>query len=75
MKCRGYGESDKPPNRSDYELPALKKDIVELVSWKTGLSTNCNYVLLCVHCMSRFDDALTYNFVRGYMYMVTCISC
>ena len=31
IDMRGYGETDRPPNRSDYTLDLLTKDIAELI--------------------------------------------
>ena len=31
IDMRGYGETDRPPNKSDYSLDLLTQDIVELV--------------------------------------------
>lgn len=28
---RGYGDTDKPPNKSDYRISALVQDIAELI--------------------------------------------
>ena len=33
---RGYGETEKPPNKSDYTIDKLKEDVKELV-WMEGL--------------------------------------
>ena len=35
--CRGYGETEKPPLTSDYQIQKLAQDIAELVSFYTDL--------------------------------------
>ena len=49
--CRGYGDSEKPPNKGDYNLSALKQDIVELVS-RHGTKPVCQtLVTACLHVL------------------------
>ena len=31
IDMRGYGETDRPPNKSDYTIDLLTQDIVELI--------------------------------------------
>ena len=31
IDLRGYGETDRPPNKNDYTIDSLAQDIVELI--------------------------------------------
>lgn len=54
---RGYGDTERPPNKDDYTLSKLTQDIVELVGLPTYCTCTCTCVLVDA-CVARASDVI-----------------